>query len=62
MAREQTFWNVKCSMADTKKILKPSDLWALPWDDDYEELEAPSEDEVKDLQDLMAAINEQSDK
>ena len=59
MIRRQTFWMVKCSLADTAKIRDEADLWKLPWDDD--DIEPPiSDEEQQELQDLMASINAQS--
>ena len=57
MARQQAFWQVKCSMADTSKIREPSDLWPLPWDEEEKQDSPITEDEQQELLDLMEAEN-----
>ena len=58
MSRRMTFWQVKTSMADTKKISTPSDLWPLPWDKEEKDT-APqiTEEEQQEMQDLIKAEN-----
>ena len=61
MIRRQTFWMVKCSLADTAKIRDEADLWKLPWDEEDDDIEPPiSDEDQQELQDLMASINAQS--
>ena len=58
MSRRMAFWQVKTSMADTKKISTPADLWSLPWDkEEKETIPQITEEEQQELQDLMAAEN-----
>ena len=53
------FWQVKTSMADTKKINYPSDLWPLPWDNEDKSVggKLPDKSEVSDMLAEMDAIN-----
>lgn len=52
------FWQVKTSMAETKNISTPSDLWPLPWDEEGKNREpAITQKEQDELQALMAAEN-----
>lgn len=58
MSRRMAFWQVKTSMADTKKISTPADLWSLPWDkEEKETIPQITEEEQQELQDLMTAEN-----
>ena len=57
MTRQQAFWNVKCSMADTSKIQNPSDLWPLPWDKEDDLTPPITEEDQQELLALMAAEN-----
>ena len=58
--RWETFY-IMAAFAGTEKlkeagIYSPSDLLKLPWDNQNNE-NLPTEEEVKELQDLMASIN-----
>ena len=61
MMREQTYWLVKASMADTSKIHSSSDLWPLPWDKEMHNIDSPiSEDESQELLNMMESMNKQN--
>ena len=53
--RWQTYWLVKCSMADTSKITSPTDIMQFPWEKVKDNL--PSQEEIDQMQAEMAAIN-----
>lgn len=57
-------WQTYCIMqtipyTDLKKagIYRPTDLIKFPWDMEAENEDLPSEDEVRELQELMASMN-----
>ena len=62
--RWQTY-NLMCAFAGSKSLNEsgihgPKDLLPLPWDtDDFDTANLPTEDEIKEMQAEMAAINAQ---
>lgn len=59
---EATRWQTFCivqALGAGKDFSRPSDLMAFPWED--EQSEAPTEDEVEEMQALLANLNKKND-